>query len=341
MKVDYTGLLHPVPEWKKEHEAAAESYPAELRGKYLNSINKLLESYSNKKGPSLDLNKMGAADWPNLDLVDSHTVDLNTYKPNEYESCISEHYSRVWGIGALPAEEGFYRTAPGRKAYHGMLTTCLGNTLLGLLLVSARREEVSGLVEEGSDIFDLLQFVAGSLRNLFYLVDFSPLLGTHLRWLLAMSSLTASQNHTPVPNAGLIHGQSGRGRKKSRQGSSKPAAAEHSQIRKGKKRSANQLDTHEESRSHSEEGKMCEATDENLSSDIVEDSTDIGHEMDQSLPDRDGVVTSILRWLRLITLHTCSIEKLAFTSTCDKLSNLDVKLLKVTLPPAYTDIVGF
>ena len=245
--------------------------------------------YFTKNGRPLERKELNPADWSVFQ--DSHPA-VATYKPNDYEDCISKDCSNVWGVPALPKTEGFYMTVEGRFAYHGMLTTCLDNTLLGLHLVSKLENKVSGPVAEHGEIFALLQFLAESLRSLFYLAHYSPLLGVHLEWLLSMDLKKAKNSRT------------------------------------AKKRGANQADTLEDNRSHSGAGKMREATGDILSSEFT--ALRIG--TDETFPARDEEAITILRWLRLITLHTCSIENLLFTSTCDKLQNLDVKLLKATIP---------
>ena len=328
-KVDYLGLFCPVPGWKQAHVRASECLSDMVRGKYLDNLEQLL--VHSGKGPQLNPCLLGATDWLNfLESYSEFTDGLMAYKPNEYEHCISQHCSKVWGIQALPVEEGFYLTAAGRSAYHEMLTTCLGNTLLGLKLVSQLGDDVSGSLEEGEEIYDVLLFAAVSLRNLFFLAYHSPLLGFHLKWLLTMSSTAGLQQHTPDPHLGLIHGQ--RGETMVCQGLPQPAATRGSQFQRGEKRGADQLDTLEESSLQSEAGEMCEASDEICDSDIVPNFTFLRLGTDRLFPVRDGAVTSILRWLRLITLHACSIESLVHTDTCKKLQALDVKILQTNLP---------
>ena len=327
-RVDYSGLFRPTSRWNSAHEEAAASYASGVRETYSSTLAELL--HQTGKGLQVDPTLLEKTDRPNFDDSFSEFTDrLQAYKPNDYELCISKHCSKVWGMTELPVQEGFYLTDAGRRAYHEMLTTCFANTLLGLRLISKLGSAVSGSVKNDSEIYDILQFAAGSIRNLFYLAYYSPLLGIHLKWLLELSSPTASQQPTSDFNQGLIHGQ--RVETTICQQPVQPAAIRGSQIRKSKKRDADQLDALEESSFHSDGGKMFKALDEILDSDIVPNR-------DELFPIRDYAVTSILRWLRLITLHTCSIESLALTDTCNKLKSLDVKLLQTTLPQGDTDM---
>ena len=85
-------------------------------------------------------------------------------------------------------------------------------------------------------MYDILQFAAGSIRNLFHLAYYSPLQGIHLKWLLELSSPRASQQPTSDFNQGLIHDQQVETTICQQPG--QPAAISRSQIRESKERDA-------------------------------------------------------------------------------------------------------
>lgn len=81
---------------------------------------------------------------------------------------------------------------------------------------------------------------------------------------------------------------------------------------------------------------LSETADE--TADAIPGVGDLSLGVEKSFPVDEGPVAAIPRWLRLITLHTCSVESLANTTTRSKLEKLDVKILQSSLLQADTDM---
>lgn len=113
---------------------------------------------------------------------------------------------------------------------------------------------------------------------------------------------------------------------------------------KGKKRSANQMgpeilygDIHQSEMKRRSTKALNDS--ELADSDAISNDGGLNLEAERCFPvHHEGSATSILRWLRLITLHTCSVEGLVATSTRFKLKELEVKVLQTSLPQADIDM---
>lgn len=85
-------------------------------------------------------------------------------------------------------------------------------------------------------------------------------------------------------------------------------------------------------------GKEGQALDSSEVTDIVSDFRFLRLGTDRMFLIHDRPATSIPRRLRPIKLHTCSIESLVLTKTCDKLKELGVKILQTSLPQVDIDM---
>lgn len=237
--VDYSALFCPMPGWEQSHEASLKGFSDRIQGIYRNCFGQWLSDTSN---PRVDPTQLKEDDWKDYsDLSPDFINRLREYKPNPGELAISQACSQRLGTKALPDNYGFYLALLGRKAYHEMLTTCLGDTLLGLKLMSKfQQTEISGPLAIDSEISRVIQIVAGSFCTLYHLAYNSPVLGIHLKWLLAVSS---KEKHTLnfASNMGLIH-QAIETQIDKPEGLAQSVAANKFETQKGKKRSADQMD---------------------------------------------------------------------------------------------------
>jgi hypothetical protein len=83
----------------------------------------------------------------------------------------------------IPKEKGFYLTAPGRRAYHQLVTTCVWNALLYLQLLKKHEARVNKNHQDKSDIYKLTDEANLALHSLEMLAYRNPIIGIHLDWL--------------------------------------------------------------------------------------------------------------------------------------------------------------
>lgn len=102
--------------------------------------------------------------------------------------------------------------------------------------MSQLQNDIFKSLEEDSEIYDVLLFVARLLRILFYLAYHSPLLGVHLKRFVTMSSPPASQQHIPDTDLGSTHDSYRKLRSKTqiRTGLVQSTGCESGEIPKGK-----------------------------------------------------------------------------------------------------------
>lgn len=206
--------------------------------------------------------------------------------------------------------------------------------------MSQLQNDIFKSLEEDSEIYDVLLFVARSLRILFYLAYHSPLLGIHLKWLATMSSPPASQQHIPDTDLGSTHDatESSEARHRYARALFNPQAAKEVRYQKAKCETQIKLGILQESSCQIKAGKEGQALDSSEVTDIVPDCRFLRLGTDRMFLIHDRPATSIPRRLRPIKLRTCSIESLVLTKTCDKLKELGVKILQTSLPQVDIDM---
>jgi hypothetical protein len=192
-KDDFTRLLYPMCSWKTDHEELAKQFGTQLRGIYRSVLSKEPFSFDmdkifkdkDKEKEKAERAKFDPDMWTDDKWTQPEPLNiefLRDYAP-VMETNIWKHLSKKFKLEPIPKEKGFYLTAPGRRAYHQLVTTCVWNALLYLQLLKKHEARVEKDRQSDTDIQKLTNKATWALHCLQMLAYGNPIIGIHLDWL--------------------------------------------------------------------------------------------------------------------------------------------------------------
>jgi hypothetical protein len=187
-KDDFTRLLYPMCSWKTDHEELAKQFGPQLNGIYRSVLSNEPFSFDmgkifkeKKERAKFDPDMWTANKWTQPEPL--NTEFLRDYAPEVERRIWKYLVQKKFKLDPIPKEKGFYLTAPGRRAYHQLVTTCVWNALLYLQLLKKHQARVNKNHQDNSDIYKLTNEANSALHCLEMLAYRNPIIGIHLDWL--------------------------------------------------------------------------------------------------------------------------------------------------------------